>query len=1422
MSKSTPKLHNIPELSSETYPEWSQRVKAVLKQRRWWDAVDPGFEEEEAQWNQRQQNKNEDVIQFLTQIVDTPSLRQIREIPTAKGVWKKIKEIHCSQDGSHTVALLEELCSYKKPDDTSMREYIEKVETLCDMLHETGMGFTDNGRANFLLRGLPRRKYEVLIATCQATEEGMTKTNVINRMILTEKLEKLDKEKKETESKALMAAMKRKGYGGQQQQQQQGMPHHTNHQSNHSKDHGNRSANASFLCFNCNETGHFAKNCPKLKTFMCYRCNETGHTSARCPAPAPVASSSHRGGQSHGQGYKKSAKCAKCENFDCKGCSVFNEGTKRMSLYAKATVIKKEVCDNNSESDCEYAQALRAKVRALGVTKKEDEDAEEKRFLWIIDGGCTDHMTPYRDCFETFNDKIRGKVEIADGVFLDIMGGGTVKMQVSDSCGGWELTFSEVLYVPNLEDNLLSVRKLDLKGLEINIKGGKLRVLNEKEVVFTAPVKDELYQLQTVSYVNSGEKFVKSEEKVASAKARKAVTRDVWHQRFGHVLQLPQKEIIPEGKIDKCDTCIVGKFHRKPFPKRERKSTGQLDLMFSDVCEVRELSIGQAKYFVTFMDDYSRYAFVKPIAHKSDVFEVFKKVKVEAETMLNKRLKALQTDNGREYVNLEFEEYLLKNGIHRRLTIPYTSEQNGVAERLNRLLMMMVRCMLLAANLPWRFWGEAIFTACYLRNRCCSKSINGQIPYELWFERELLDSELTLLKVFGCEVWTYVRPSNKLQPRASKGIMLGYAENQRAYRIWDLERKEVILSRDAEFIENIFPFQIKQRSDQETICHGSSMLVECLDLENEEELEREFFDDECVGEENNVRIVEIENDNGDAFINEEVGPNDQPRRSSRERKVKEICACCRLVVRQSVVSSSISVKGDNVEPTCAKEALCGRDSFLWLEAMQEEINCLLKNDAWEIVPRPKEKNVVGSRWVFKIKRNQNGMIERFRARLVAQGFSQVPGMDFSDTYSPVVNKRVIRTLLAVAVEKGWHAEHIDIKSAYLHSELTDEVYMEQPEFFEQGNKSFFVCKLKKSLYGLHQAARDWSKHLDCILTKNNLVRCISEPCVYYLPNFEMIVSVYVDDIVAWGNKSQINIFKENLAKDVDTKDLGSVPHLLSLNVNRPYLDNISVNQRVYAAKICKEEGLADANPVMVPMTSDYDPVPKNCDVAVNDTDYRKKVGKLLYLSTASRPDLCYAVCRLSQNCSKPMSNHMCALKKVYRYLVGTYDYKLDYSKTGKCIEVFSDADYGGDRLDRTSTSGYVVKLGGAAISWSARKQRSPATSTLEAEYLAMTDTVKETKWLMYFLTEIGQEEFVKLPCVINVDNQAAISLVGNCCLTEKSKHIDIKCHFMRYEVEKGYIQFKYVMSNNNVADIMTKPLSTVKFKNFVHVLGLKE
>ncbi|KAG8087751.1 hypothetical protein GUJ93_ZPchr0010g8326 [Zizania palustris] len=937
------------------------------------------------------------------------------------------------------------------------------------------------------------------------------------------------------------------------------------------------------------------------------------------------------------------------------------------------------------------------------------------------------------------------------------------------------------------------------------------------------------------------------------------VDQALWHRRLGHPSSsiassvLESLKLFPLNKESHvCDACQQAKSHRLPFSSSSRVSTSPLELVHSDVWGPTISSVSGHKYYVIFIDDFSRFTWLYLLKHKSDVEFAFIQFKHLAENQLNAKIKAVQSDGGGEYVKLH--SLFVSAGITHRVSCPHTSQQNGVAERKHRHLVETGLALLAQSSIPLRFWDEAFLSACYLINRMPSRVTHAQSPIERLFKKPV---DYSLLRVFGCACWPYLRPyrSRKIEFRSTRCVFLGYSGKHKGYKCLHIPTGRIYISRDVTFDERIFPFADTSTSDStpstnptdkpgSTIQLSSpshSTLEPVLDYHHVQRANPVLFstndmpcgafddtgaadlDSPTTGETLSPAVV----DDASGMISQE-DPSAPPQLTSRPTtrlshgisKPKEFTdGTVRYPLNKRAFLASLSLCP--AEPVSYAEAAKFPE---WRNAMTAEYDALMRNKTWHLIPREKHHNVVGCRWIFKVKHKADGTLDRYKARLVAKGFTQREGIDYGDTFSPVVKPTTVRLVLSLAVSRGWHLRQIDIQNAFLHGELTEEVYMQQPPGFENSQHPEYICKLDKALYGLKQAPRAWNIKLSTKLFSLGFTASKSDSSLFILhqPTVSIYMLVYVDDIIiASSNADVSDKLLQQLSSEFAVKDLGQLHYFLGIEASY-HDDGVVLTQGKYVQDLLRRTNMQLCKPSDTPMCS-TEKLSRELGKALEDQEvflYRSTVGALQYL-TLTRPDISFAVNKVCQFLHCPTDAHWEAVKRILRYLKGTCYVGLKIRRSlSQGLSAFSDADWAGCPDDRRSTGGFAIFCGPNLVSWSSRKQSTISRSSTEAEYKALANATAELIWMESLLQELK----VPLQCKPKLwcDNLGATYLTANPVFHARTKHIEIDVHFVRERVTRGQLEVQFISSADQVADIFTKPLPRPLFRRFFGDLNLVE
>src|SRR3954469_16452290 len=711
----------------------------------------------------------------------------------------------------------------------------------------------------------------------------------------------------------------------------------------------------------------------------------------------------------------------------------------------------------------------------------------------------------------------------------------------------------------------------------------------------------------------------------------------------------------------------------------------------------------------------------------------------------------------------------------------------------------MAKTMINETNMAKHFWAEAINTVCYIHNRISIRPILNKTPYELWKNRK---PNISYFHPFGCVCFILNTKDHlgKFDSKAQKCFLLGYSERSKGYRVYNTETLIVEESINIRFDDKLGLEKPKQLENFADIDIDISEAVEPRSKAAEaESLRSNGLEDQVPASLENFRISEeptVRRSPRLASAHSEdviLGKKDDPIRT---RAFLKNNAECQL----GLVSL--------IEPTSVDQGLEHPD---WIIAMQEELDQFTRNDAWDLVPRPKGFNIIGAKWVFRTKLSEKGEVVRNKARLVAQGYSQQEGIDYTETFAPVARLESIHLLISFATQHNITLYQMDVKSAFLNGYIDEEVYAHQPPGFEDSKSPNHVFKLKKSLYGLKQASRAWYERLSFFLLNNGYTRGQVDTTLFCKISKKdiLICQIYVDDIIfGTSNGSLGKEFAKSMHAEFEMSIMGELKYFLGIQINQTS-DGTYVHQTQYVKELLMKFNLSESNEAKTPMhptcVLGKDEVSKKVDQKL----YRGMIGSLLYL-TASRPDILFSVCLCARFQSDPRESHLTAVKRILRYLKGTTNVGLVYRRSKDYNLVgFCDADYAGDRIERKSTSGSCQFLGSHLISWYSKKQATIALSTTEAEYVAAAGCSTQMLWMR---SQLEDYQIYESNIPIFCDNTSAICLSKNPILHSKAKHIEIKHHFIRDYVQKGVISLNFVDTDHQWADIFTKPLAEDRFK----------
>ncbi|GKA87395.1 putative RNA-directed DNA polymerase [Tanacetum coccineum] len=1037
---------------------------------------------------------------------------------------------------------------------------------------------------------------------------------------------------------------------------------------------------------------------------------------------------------------------------------------------------------------------------------------------WILDSGATCHVATRKEYFSSYTPGDFGVVRMGNTGLSRIAGIGDICLKFDT---GMELVLHNVKHVPDMRLNIISTGLLDEDGYHNSSGNGLWKVTLGSLIVARGKRESKLYMTHP-----------KISKSIVNAIDNDDMT-ELWHKRLGHMSEkgmsiLSKKNVLSgvhDINLKKCSHCLAGKQTRRAFKSRPSFRTENiLDLVHSDVCgPMKTKTLGGCSYFVTFIDDHSRKVWVYTLKTKDQVLDVFKQFHALVERQTGKKLKCIRSDNGGEYIG-PFDAYCREHGIQHQKTPPKTPQLNGLAERMNRTLVERVRCLLSHAGLPASFWGEALNTAVHVINLTPCVPLRFDVPDRVWSGK---DVSYHHLRVFGCKASVHIPKDerSKLDVKNKPCVFLGYGQDELGYRLYDPVQKKLVRSRDVEFDEDQTLKDV-EKTEKETIPQHNDDPID-LDPVPPKHFDAQFGDDIQNDEEQNDEehgaddVDAQEQPNLDEDVHPEL-PVPMPPFVPLRRSTRDHHPSTRYSANEYVLLT------DGGEPECYAEAMEDEHKKEWFDAMQDEMKSLYENNTFELTKLPKGKRALKNKWVYKLKTEEYTPRPRYKARLVVKGFSQKKGIDFDEIFSPVVKMGSIRVVLGLAASLDLEVEQMDVKTAFLHGDLDKEIYMEQPEGFQVKGKEDYVCRLQKSLYGLKQAPRQWYKKFESVIGKQGFRKTFSDHCVFFQRFGDddfIILLLYVDDMLIVGkNIGRIAQLKQDLSKSFAMKDLGPAKQILGIRIFRDRgAKKLHISQEQYIEKVLRRFNMDKAKVVSSPLTPNFKLTDKDCPSSKKNIEkmdrvpYASAVGSLMYAMVCTRPDLAHAVGVVSRFLSNPGKKHWEAVKWIFRYLRGTSKLGITFGNGKPMLVGYTDSDLAGNKDNMKSTSGYLMTFAGGAVSWQSRLQKCVALSTTEAEYVAATEACKELLWLKRFLQELG---FKQQRYAVLCDNQSTIHLAKNSMFHKRTKHIDIRYHWIRDAIEDGMFELNKVHTDDNASDMLTKAVAREKLKVCCSIAGM--
>lgn len=1017
------------------------------------------------------------------------------------------------------------------------------------------------------------------------------------------------------------------------------------------------------------------------------------------------------------------------------------------------------------------------------------------KYTWIIDSGASSHMTPHSDHFEEYEEfAVPRKIYLGDGDVVEALGIGMIPFKSNEYTG----TLNNVLHVPKLTENLFSVGSAVEQGCGIEFKEHSVLFKQRDQLVLEAHKNSDshyyLVRLQPIVKLNHQKEI-----------AMVGATIDEWHKKFSHCSTAVIKSLVHKNLVnglvvkdkqdDNCESCALGKVCRAKHPPRSRiEGKRYISLHMDTVGPFATPSLGGSRYFVLATEEYSGYMFVEFANVKSYIPELVKQIITKADFISERPVGHVTTDRGSEFCNRTLHDFFLEKKIVHDLSTRHCPQQNGTAERSNRTILDGMRTLLVDSKLDESLWAEAVNTVVYTTNRLPRSGCNNT-RFEMLTGNK---PNVSNLHRFG-EVAVLRIPDpyrdGKAAARGEKARFVGYTRLHNTFRFYsEIPNAHIVEACDVKFLNKV------ESTESTSITRD---FITVIPFDDQVEITKTVAPEPTEMETDGEYITSVEDDSSTDVEDD----TDDDKTVTDETEVAPATQNRMLTRSQARSNPEMALFALDDEPRTIKDAKERNDWSKWQQAMDEEIEALEKNKTWVLVDKPDKVRPIKNKWVFKIKLNTDGTVERYKARLVAKGFTQIENIDYKETYAPVASMNTIRMFLAIVNQESMHLMQFDVKTAFLYGDLDEQLYMEQPDGYSKGDNK--VCKLVKSLYGLKQAPRQWNKKFDNFLKLFDLNQASVDRCLYFNKDRTLLLAIYVDDgLVAGKDKTQLDRLIAHLRNTFELKTSNCESFLGFKVVRNETEKTLSISQSHYIDKILEKFNMKDCNTVSTPevVGNTYNEWP----LIEEGTPFKELAGALLYLATCTRPDISHAVSAATRT-GNPSESHWNGLKRILRYLKGTKDLGICFrwEKSNELIG-YSDADYANEVDTRRSNTGLCIYYGGGPIVWRCQKQPIITLSTCEAEYVAGCELVKELLPIRQQLVELDQIQEDK-PTVVYIDNLSTVRIATNEAGQSRTKHIDIRQKWLTEQVQKKKIEVRHIKGDDQIADILTKPLYKTKF-----------
>lgn len=1099
--------------------------------------------------------------------------------------------------------------------------------------------------------------------------------------------------------------------------------------------------------------------------------------------------------------------------------------------------------------------------------------------VWSVDSACTVHICAQKSAFNASTlQPRRTRIQIANGSYMTSTHVGEVTINTVSKHGTRQkLTLDGVLYVPQASSNLISVGRLLHNQNRLVFDNSSCTIINKQSkqkvvVPMTANLFDITDNKMYVCRLTKSNDITKSQ---------------LWHNRLAHASMQYIKKAVPAKDLDKdglshCEACVKGGIKRRPYNKGRgnRKFTkseseveapqteNRMDKVMADTCTPypQNPSNNGNKHFFIILDIHTRKSWVRFAKSKSDFPAVFKQWlgEVQNETKLTPIL--FMPDGGTEFTNNQMRQILKDNNIQFMTTCAGNPNQNGFVERVNGVVLEKMRKLLEQANLPPRFWEDAVRYVVEIQNAMPHRGIDFKTPNSMWSNKP--DKTLERSRTFGCEVWYLVNNSDKLRKgtdKYRKGMFLGTSVEQKGWRVLDLATKTIVNTRDAYFVEHKFPYtepkasrkpEVVEQENDYTVLVGQYAQFNSNGEDNE--VGGEILENEMDEKHNDVDQVDSPPSSPPDSTGQVDSPPDSPpaggvRRSTRRTKPVDYTEGQNLKTRlrnldgeatnvgytglggsnpeadveieevsvpniegvedeQRELAASAVQLGEDFRHMSRKKIMDGPLKAEFTAAEERELECIKKHGTWTVVKRPKGRNVITSRWVYDVKRDGDNNITVYKARLTAHGFKQREGEDFNETFAAVAQMKSFRATVALSRELDLRMTQIDISNAFLHGELEEEIYMEFPEGVEI--EPGHCLKLEKGLYGLKQAGRIWNSTLVSTLKEIGFKQLVSDTQVFCLNKGKsrFVIGIHVDDItMATNSESMRSEVMAKLREKFLVKDLGDLTYYLGIKVATEG-DATCLSQPAYVEKLIHKFNMMDANPCATPGVAGMQLSAEDCPQTDHDKaemkkkPYRSLVGSLMYAYISTRPDIGSALMQVAAWCQNPGKVHWRHAKRILRYAKSTMGQAIRYAKVGSDngkVDIIVYCD-----SDWAQDINDRKSISGYVVKLAGGpiswQSKKQATRAMSACEAEFISLTEATKEVLWLTYFLTELGVEYNTPQIFTDSQSAMEWTKNAVHHQRTKHVALKYFFIRDEVRDKRVKIQYISTDKNQADLLTK------------------